>query len=163
MAKQRSQKHIRILIAAVALLLLTAAFIFFMSSRNVDQSMEDSMGFDRMLAGWFVEDFDQMSPAEQEAAAMVYDEPIRHVAHTAEFFALGALLAMVCSLTGLPLPAGWAAGTAYGVLDEIHQIFVYGRGCQISDMCFDAFGVLLGVLAAAAVRRAMRMKRRTRE
>lgn len=80
----------------IGLLLLTAAFIFFMSSRDVDQSLNDSIGFDRLLAHWFVEGFDQMSPEDQLAAALRFDEPIRHVAHTLEVrfvgvFAHGAL------------------------------------------------------------------------
>ena len=50
----------------------------------------------------------------------------------------------------------WAAGTSYGILDEIHQIFVNGRGCQVSDMCFDSFGVLLGCVIALGIRQIVR-------
>ena len=179
----------------IGLLLLTAAFIFFMSSRDVDQSLNDSIGFDRLLAHWFVEGFEQMNPEEQLAAALRFDEPIRHVAHTLEFALLGFLLMALCLALGRK---GWtgqgrtepssgqdhashgerdgrdcrhilscrqallialAAGTSYGILDEIHQIFVNGRGCQVSDMCFDSFGVLLGcVVALVGVRIIRRSK-----
>lgn len=188
----------------IGLLLLTAAFIFFMSSRDVDQSLNDSMGFDRLLAHWFVEGFDQMNPEEQLAAALRFDEPIRHVAHTLEFALLGFLLMALCLALGRKGWTGqgstgpcyrqgrtepssgqdhashgecdgrdvrhilscrqallitWAAGTSYGILDEIHQIFVNGRGCQVSDMCFDSFGVLLGcVIALVGVRIIRRSK-----
>ena len=32
---------------------------------------------------------------------------------------------------------------AYGILDEIHQFFVVGRFCTISDVGFDIIGILL--------------------
>ena len=149
----------------IGLLLLTAAFIFFMSSRDVDQSLNDSMGFDRLLSHWFVEGFDQMNPEEQLAAALRFDEPIRHVAHTLEFALLGFLLMALCLALGRKgwtgqgrqsLLIAWAAGTSYGILDEIHQIFVNGRGCQVSDMCFDSFGVLLGCVIALGIRQIVR-------
>ena len=137
----------------VLLLVCVMGFIFFMSSRNVDQSMDDSIGFDRILASWFVDGFDEMTPDEQFAAAVAFDEPIRHVAHTLEFFMLGLLAGAFCKAMRLKAwPAfALAGGLLYGILDEIHQIFVYGRGCQISDMGFDALGAALGVAAVAAV------------
>ena len=176
----------------IGLLLLTAAFIFCMSSRDVDQSLNDSIGFDRLLAHWFVEGFDQMSPEDQLAAALRFDEPIRHVAHTLEFALLGFLLMALCLAVGRkgwtgqgrtePSPGhgrtshgerdgcdcshslssrqalliAWAVGTSYGILDEIHQIFVSGRGCQLSDMCFDSFGVLIGCMITIVVARIIR-------
>ena len=42
----------------------------------------------------------------------------------------------------------WAAGTVYAVSDEFHQSFVPGRSCELRDICIDAAGVLVGVLAA---------------
>jgi VanZ family protein len=34
----------------------------------------------------------------------------------------------------------------YAVFDELHQIFIPGRSCQIKDMLIDSSGVLLAVL-----------------
>ena len=98
-----------------------------------------------MLASWFVEGYDEMSPQEQMEAAIAFDEPVRHAAHACEFAVLGFLLAMICRMVGLPLAAAGAAGAAYGVFDEVHQIFVDGRGFQVTDMCWDAVGVVIGV------------------
>ncbi len=151
-----SHNHRKMLIIAAVLLLLTAAFIFLMSSRDVDESLRDSSGFDRMLAHLVVDGFDEMGPEEQQAAALALDEPIRHIAHTAEFFALGALLTLICILIGIPVWIAWAAGTLYGVLDEVHQLFVSGRGCQISDMAFDALGALLGLITVLIIAKAGR-------
>lgn len=38
------------------------------------------------------------------------------------------------------------AGMSYAVFDEIHQIFIPGRSCQVKDMLIDSSGVLLAVL-----------------
>ena len=35
---------------------------------------------------------------------------------------------------------------SYGILDEIHQFFVYGRFCTISDVGFDIIGILLAFM-----------------
>ncbi len=34
----------------------------------------------------------------------------------------------------------------YGISDEIHQLFVEGRSCQIKDVFIDGFGSLMGIL-----------------
>ena len=151
--RQISKQTARLIIV---LALLMCGFIFFMSSRDVNQSLNDSIGFDRLLASWLVDGFDQMNPEEQYAAALLYDEPIRHVAHTTEFAVLGALLALLMGAMKKPFWPAFALGAGYGVFDEIHQLFVAGRGCQISDMCFDALGVLLGILIVAG---ALRLRR----
>ena len=40
----------------------------------------------------------------------------------------------------------WLIGTLYAVTDEIHQIFVAGRSCELSDVLIDSAGVLCGVV-----------------
>jgi len=36
-------------------------------------------------------------------------------------------------------------GALYALTDEIHQYFVAGRACQLSDVLIDSVGVFLGV------------------
>ena len=138
-----NKKYRLLTIIIFILLLFVAGFIFFMSSRDVDQSLGDSMTISCMMAYVLVDDFEDMSPEEQYQVLLDYDEPLRHVAHTLEFFALGSLMALACLLLRRLIWLALIAGVGYGVLDEVHQIFVNGRGCQLSDMCFDTLGVLL--------------------
>ena len=42
----------------------------------------------------------------------------------------------------------WVIGTLYAVSDEIHQLFVEGRSCEVRDMLLDSVGVAAGVLLA---------------
>lgn len=45
-----------------------------------------------------------------------------------------------------PLPAA-ALTSAYAVTDEIHQLFVEGRSCQITDWTIDTLGAVIGTTA----------------
>lgn len=40
----------------------------------------------------------------------------------------------------------WAIGTIYAISDEVHQLFVEGRSCELRDMLIDSAGVIAGVL-----------------
>ncbi len=96
---------------------------------------------------------------------------VRKAAHFTEFTVLGLCLAVNSydfrSRNGLaktgdspakrairrhPMLAAWIAGTLYACTDELHQIFVEGRSCELRDVCIDATGVALGIAIAAAVR-----------
>ena len=108
-------RHHKPIAIALVLLIAVASFIFYMSSKDVDESMTNSMPSDRFVASVLVDGYDEMTPEEQYLAALAYDEPIRHVAHAAEFFVLGALLALLCYMLSAPVWIGLLAGAGYGV------------------------------------------------
>ncbi len=39
-------------------------------------------------------------------------------------------------------------GTLYAISDEIHQLFIAGRSCEIRDVCIDSLGVITGIIIA---------------
>lgn len=73
---------------------------------------------------------------------------VRKAAHFFEYALLGSLLAATClsfhKSNGFTFIISVICGTLYAVSDEIHQYFVPGRSCQISDMLLDSSGVLFG-------------------
>ena len=144
--KERKQKAL--LFIVLLLLILTAGAIFYMSSRDAELSMGDSMRIDEVLARIFVPGFSDMTEEEQYLASLEFDEPVRHAAHTLEFTALGFLIASSALLLGVRKWKIYSVvpGFLYGVSDELHQLFTAGRGCQITDLLFDFTGVLLGVM-----------------
>jgi VanZ family protein len=75
---------------------------------------------------------------------------VRKGAHITEFAILGFLLFIVLYSTREKLLSSsiraLAIGVSYGVFDELHQLFIPARSCQISDMLIDASGVLLALL-----------------
>lgn len=42
-------------------------------------------------------------------------------------------------------------GALYCVTDEIHQLFIPGRSCEIKDMLIDSSGVIFGMLIVLAI------------
>lgn len=80
----------------------------------------------------------------------------RKAAHFGLYFGLGGLIGLV--VYGLFRIKGrmwslmsWGLGSAWGVIDEIHQYFVPGRSMQFSDMVIDSSGVLLAVVSLGLV------------
>lgn len=79
--------------------------------------------------------------------------PIRKLAHMTEYGLLVMILALHfgCYSFGagnlqLRLLVSWLFAIGYAATDEIHQLFVPGRSGQLTDVCIDAAGALLGVL-----------------
>lgn len=74
---------------------------------------------------------------------------IRKLAHATEFCVLSILLANAINIT-FKTKHTWilALGTTiiYGISDEIHQIFVEGRACQLTDMLIDSLGAIAGII-----------------
>ncbi len=79
---------------------------------------------------------------------------IRKGAHFTEFAILGFLLFIaIFPSSRTVIKAGIMSqliGMGYAVLDEVHQLFVPGRSCQVTDMLIDSCGVLFAVLLSYA-------------
>lgn len=78
---------------------------------------------------------------------------VRKAAHVTEFAMLGFFLRMLAGayLLRRPTRCCWLAGVAWAALDEIHQLFVPGRGGMWQDVVLDAVGVLAGITLAYTV------------
>ena len=78
---------------------------------------------------------------------------VRKTAHFFMFCGLGILvLCTIRSYYGRPhirvYASAWLFCIFCAVCDEFHQLFVPGRGAQLSDVCLDSAGALVGVLLA---------------
>lgn len=98
---------------------------------------------------------------------------IRKAAHFTEYAVLGLLLGLLferLALRRIESPPrrvlirkmlAFFTGAVYGVSDEIHQIFVFGRSCELRDIGIDAAGVLFGVLIASLILFLQERRRKT--
>lgn len=133
-----------------ALIILTAALavvIFALSADNADESnaksnpIRDSFVY-RILSSFELSD-EQIEKVISSASFIV-----RKTAHFCEYALLGFLTAGICvsfyKREIFTFFISWLAGSIYAVTDEIHQYFVPGRSCQVSDMALDACGVAAG-------------------
>lgn len=143
------QKIIRIILAV--LIVLNMAAIFCLSAQKAVQSDETSAGFITALCKALVSRFNSLSPQEKESLVASLSFAVRKGAHMAEFAALSFLCSLFAASFGVK-PKNFAAAFAftvfYAATDEFHQLFVEGRSGQLSDVCVDSAGALLGAGAA---------------
>lgn len=134
----------------IALWLLVAAcmaVIFAFSAQPAAASSQTSGWVIRWLLSRFDGNFSGLSPEEQLLRMEAWSHAVRKLAHFTifallGFFAFGAFSMDMPSKRAFP--AALVLGTAWGILDEIHQLFVPGRSCEFADMCIDGAGALLG-------------------
>ena len=125
-------RNIYIIISAVALLAVLIT-IFVLSAQNGEQSSSTSGFFTELIEAIFGQ------PANEAI--------IRTLAHFCEFAGLGFLMCnFIFALKDKPKPfLSILFSVSYAVTDEIHQIFVPERACQLSDLAVDSAGIVLGV------------------
>ena len=93
----------------------------------------------------------------------VTDHLVRKLAHFAEYAMLGALIGSVLLARKRTSFFHWSYGLlcalAVAVLDESIQLFVDGRGAQVTDILLDTGGSLTGLLLIWAVSGLARRRR----
>lgn len=118
------------------LVVAMAAFIFYMSSRTAGQ----------LGTGIFAQIKAQCNDWLADAFGLAGD-PMSVVAHFCEYLVFGVLLVNALR-SHMPLKRALVGAivcaSAYGVTDEIHQIFVDGRYCDAADWLTDTLGATLG-------------------
>lgn len=70
---------------------------------------------------------------------------IRKLAHFTEYFILGILVINFITRYDKKIIIAILLCIIYATSDEIHQIFVPGRSCQIIDIMIDSLGSIMGV------------------
>ena len=131
----------------LAALLAWMGFIFYMSSQldvASKASSDTTAGILYGIYGFFfpgtslsLEDFIQAN-----------SHIIRKSAHFLEFMILGILSYMnyreYRKEKAILIP--FLFSSLYALSDELHQLFVEGRSCQLTDACIDSFGALTGIM-----------------
>mgnify|MGYP002851890194 FL=1 len=127
-----------------------ATLIFSMSAQNSGDSSSLSLAVSKFIVktfkfGWSAEDIEYF---------------VRKLAHIAEY----AIFAILLTLSAYTFRYGrlmqvksvmrrrysvcfaWVVATIYSATDEFHQLFVDGRSGRVTDVFFDSFGAICGVL-----------------
>ena len=124
--------------------ILWMAVIFWFSAQPADISTDMSESVGRRLGSLIIPDFSDWGPEEQLAFADRIDFAVRKCAHATEYAILaGLLLGMFASrgLKGKKLNAAVMGMVLfYASTDELHQLFVPGRACMITDVLIDCAG-----------------------
>lgn len=70
---------------------------------------------------------------------------VRKLAHFSEYLILGILVANMIKYYDKKHLIGVTICILYAISDEIHQLFVPGRSCQILDIVIDTIGSCIGL------------------
>ena len=138
---QKYKKHIKF--ARIFVWIMTIIYmgiIFFMSSRSIDQSREDSARL--MVAIGIVDNVEEATDVN-DSYMMRLQTTVRKHAHFIIFGGLGVLIYLsIYGYAGNALKTAikaWVLTTFYGATDEFHQIFT-NRGASIDDVILNSQG-----------------------
>jgi len=129
--------------------ILWALVIFSFSAKNSNESAKESRRVGKFICSIFVSGYDEMDENEQYELAGKIEYPIRKAAHMTEYAILGFLLMGLME----NMIISFVVGAIYAATDEIHQYFVPGRSCQITDVLIDSFGVIIGIILFCVIKK----------
>ena len=139
------------LLLTLLLVLAVMALIFCFSAQDGEASGRTSGFLTSLALRLFVPDYASLPSAERAALYERVSLIVRKGAHFGEFALLGVSLGLHflawAKREKCAHPAAWAAllGILYAGTDELHQIYVAGRGPSLRDVGIDALGVLFGL------------------
>ncbi len=133
------------------------ALIFSFSAQNAEGSSSLSGGTIEIILKTVIKDFGSI-PAERQAAMIeAYQFAVRKSAHFLAYMMLGILSMTALLQYSLKSKRRFAAAilicSCYAVTDEIHQLFVPGRSCRITDVFIDSCGAAVGILLVMLIYR----------
>ena len=136
---QPENKHNRILCIMLWILtVLCMASIFYFSSQPAVQSSGQSSAVTLLLQRLL----------HTEA---ITNHMVRKTAHFIEFAGLGFLTTCSAYVSFNKMYLGVVIASLYAATDEIHQTFVDGRSCQLTDWMLDTVGIITGALIFSAI------------
>jgi VanZ family protein len=137
----KKQKNILIPWAAVVLWLV---FIFYLSAQPVYESNMLSKRVTEVV----VETVEKVAP-ESKLDVNRMNHLLRKNAHFFAYLMLGILMMNLLGRSGVGGTKGivLALGICvlYAISDEVHQLFVPGRGAQVRDVLIDSAGAIIGI------------------
>jgi len=136
--------------------LVTAALIFYFSAQKGIDSSALSDGITRRIARLIRPGYRSMSREARQSYFELMSTIIRKNAHFCEFMLLGFNLMGFMRFRDREMPSlrcrlwAWGIATAYGAVDELHQLFINERAAMVLDVLIDSAGGLVGTLAMTA-------------
>jgi VanZ family protein len=118
---------------------LWLVLIFYLSS----QPAEESNGLSKSVTKIIVETVEKIVDVKEDINMVDrFNHLVRKYAHFMSYLILGILVnnALVVSNVNKTFKYSLLFCIVYAISDEFHQLFVPGRGAQISDVIIDVFG-----------------------
>jgi VanZ family protein len=143
------EKRKIIMIVVWTLTFVWMGIIFYLSNQPAVQSSQLSSGVTKK----FVSIIENFAPGIENFEFNSLETCIRKNAHFMAYLVLGGLTLMSLKLGNIKKAALMALLICifYAISDEFHQLFVFGRSCQFSDVLIDTTGALLGIFLAVKI------------
>lgn len=119
---------------SIILVIIWMMFIFIMSSFNSTESSNQSNFIVNIIINIF-------NISNIEILSLI----IRKLAHFTEYFILGILTYNMINNYNKKSYISIIICILYAISDELHQLFVPGRSCQVLDIIIDSIGSILGI------------------
>ena len=124
--------------------ILFMGLIFSLSHQPVSQSSELSTGITEVI----IEKVEKVFPNVEFNSAS-FHHLVRKNAHFFIYLVLGFLVAYALGKIGVKgyrkIGLSLLVCIIYAISDELHQLFVSGRGAQVKDVFIDSAGAIVGV------------------
>lgn len=129
--------------------LIWMIIIFMFSAQPASDSNQLSVGFTKVL----LDTFGKVIPLDIEISTInnivvQFNHIIRKFAHFAVYLILGILVSRALIKEGFKVRVfliSFFICVIYAASDELHQLFVQGRGCQLKDVLIDSTGAMVGI------------------
>lgn len=127
----------------------TMVYIFLMSAQPANISSKSSGLVIERIAKIFIKDFENAAPEYKISIIAMYQKLVRKSAHFIIYMCLGfsvcGHLLTYTTTTSLKMVISFLICLFYAIRDEIHQLFVFGRSGQFSDVILDCSGAIFGI------------------
>ena len=154
---------------SLAAVIAVAVMIFLFSAQEGAESAQLSAGVTEAVLNVVIPEYRQMPMARKLEYLNIAGFWVRKCAHFTEYALLGALLTLHLHYVmqgqrfrRVALRA-WCFATLYACTDELHQMYVGGRGPAVRDVLIDSAGAMTGAalgVAAILLWHRLRAKRR---
>lgn len=143
------RQQLQIILSWIAVLLWTF-LIFTLSAQPALQSN----GLSQKVTGVIIEKVSLLVPLDIETSTTSdlikrFNHIVRKGAHFSEYFVLGALVMNAMKTSKVPRFKAFIFSVLicilYAISDEVHQLFVPGRGAQMIDVMIDSAGAIAGI------------------
>lgn len=138
---QHNRKTLRLILWGLVIALLIS--IFLLSSQPATSSAKLSTS----IAEHTIEIYEKFTGTD--ITIKQWDHKLRKAAHFSFYCVLAILVMTLCLVSGISRK--WSilitlvVGVIYASIDELHQLFVNGRGASVRDVGIDSLGVILGI------------------
>lgn len=143
------------------LIIIWMGTVFFFSNQPSIKSSNTSKGVIEKITNR-IPNMNNATNAEKEGLIEELQTPVRKLAHFSLYTVGGILILLYLNQFNLTekrkIIYSFIIGVVYATTDEIHQLFVIGRSCELRDVCIDSLGIVFGIGIAICIIKLIRRK-----